>query len=306
MLNNNQCTGFLLVIIISLLSCSKETLVIPDNNPASNFNISRLKIENYVNRIYIDIIGREPLVGERSEEVAFLQDSSLSRSARLQIIEKLMTDESFKEEEGSYKAAFTLNLYNLAKVRCLEGVSDDEIHSRIGIARFGALRDSLEGNWNGYYEKLESIRKYESMLNSLDLLFQEDIDYHQVFAFAIDNGIYDQINMNTFNFVRAVFDELLWRLPTDQEFESSFRMIEFSESALLFGRSGSDKQDFINILTESHGMMEGMIIWAYQTLLNRPPTPQEIVTLLPEYIQNRDIKYIYSEILVTDEYANFR
>jgi len=295
-----------LIMWLLLLSCSKETVLIPDNSPASSFNISRLKIENYVNRLYIDIIGREPLREELLADVNMLQDSALSREVRLEIIRKLMNDDSFREEEGSYKAAFVLNLYNLAKVRCLEGVSDEEIQSEIGIARFGALRDSLDENWNAYFSKLEQIRRYQSMLDSKQLLFEGDIAYHQVFSFAIDNGIYDRINMNTFNFVRAAFDELLWRLPTEQEFQTSFRMIEFSESAVLFGLSGSDKSEFIQILTESAGMMEGMIIWAFQTLLNRQPSPAETYTLLSPYIQNRDIKFVYEEILVTDEYANFR
>lgn len=303
---NSSILLLLTGVVLMTMSCTKDTIIVPDNDPASTFNISKLKIENYVNRLYIDILGREPLNIELGPEVSFLQDSSLSRTARLQIIEKLMNDDTFREEEGSYKEAFTLNLYNLAKVRCLEGVSDEEIQRDIGIARSGATVDSLEGNMDGYFSKLEQIRRYESLLDSRLLLQSGDISFHQLFAFAVDNGIYDRINMNTFNFVRAVFDELYWRLPTQQEFDASFNMIEFNEVDILLGKSGSDKQDFINIITEAPGMMEGMIIWAYQVLLNRAPTPQEMVTLLPTYIQNRDIKYIYSEILVTDEYANFR
>lgn len=296
---------FLLVIIL-FAGCQKEVNLIPDNEPLSTFNISKIKIENYVNRLYIDIIGREPLNDELADEVLFLQDSSLSRSARLAIIQKLMTDDSFKEEEESYKAAFILNLYNLAKVRCLEGVSDEAINSQIGIAKFGATRDSLEENWDGYFRKLETIRKYQSFLDTQQELYEGNIQYHELFAFAINNGIYDEINMNTFNFVRAAFDELLWRLPTEQEFEAAFQMIEFNESSILFGQSGSDKQNFIDIIIQSTGMLEGMIIWAYQTMLNRQPTPEEVITLLPRYAEEKDIKYILEEILLTDEYANFR
>jgi len=122
----------------------------------------------------------------------------------------------------------------------------------------------------------------------------------------IDNGIYDIINMNTFNFVRATFDQLVWRLPTAQEFDHSFNMIQFNQTEELFGLLGSDKNDYVRILTESNEMYEGMLIWCYQVFLSRPPTPGEVVTLLPVYIQSRDINWVIAQILVTDEYANFR
>jgi hypothetical protein len=53
-------------------------------------------------------------------------------------------------------------------------------------------------------------------------------------------------------------------------------------------------------------MYEGVIIWAYQVLLNRPPEPEEVVTLLPLYLESQNVNDVIAEILVTDEYANFR
>jgi len=296
----------ILFVFFGLISCQQDVVGIDGNEPFSNFNISDLKIENYVNRLYIDIIGREPLDEESVAEVDSLKASGLDRASRMQIIQKLMTDTTFREFEFSYKAAYVQNLYNLAKVRCLEGVADSEMNRRIGIARNGAFRDSLEENWDGYYEKLNEIRRYEATLDSRDALLNDQIRYHQMYAFMIDNGVYDQINMNTFNFVRAAFDELLWRLPTDQEFDRAFNMIEFNQAEEIFGQLGSDKNDFIRILTESQAMYEGMIVWAYQVLLNRTPDPAEVVTLLPIYLESQNINDVIAEILVTDEYANFR
>jgi hypothetical protein len=76
------------------------------NNPASVTNISRLKIENYVNRLYIDLVGREPLKTELKEESDTLKARELSRDARLNLITRLMEDTSFRIGERSYKAAF--------------------------------------------------------------------------------------------------------------------------------------------------------------------------------------------------------
>lgn len=288
------------------LSCTTQELVVIDGNtPYSTFNISDIKIENYVNRLYIDIIGREPLDNELVLEVARLKAGGLKRETRDSIIYNLMTDTTYRENEFSYKAAFVQNLYNLAKVRCMEGVADSEIQSKIGILEFGALKDSLEGNWDAYYQKQNQIRRNQATLDSRTLLHDGLITYHQMYAFMIDNSIYDEINMNTFNYVRATFDQLVWRLPTNQEFDNGFNMIEFNQSAELFGALGSDKNDYISILTESNEMLEGMLIWCYQVFLSRPPSAGEVVTLLPEYIETKDINRLIAQILVTDEYANF-
>ncbi len=208
-----------LLFVLFLTACSENVNLIDNNTPYSTFNISDIKIENYVNRLYIDIIAREPLDTELESEVQLLKNSGLSRESRDSIITKLMTDTSFRENEFSYKAAYVQNLYNLAKVRCLESVADSEINQQIGIARSAALKDSLEENWDGYYEKLNTIRRYKAVLDSRPALYNNEIKYHQMYAFIIDNGIYDRINMNTFNFLRAAFDELLWRLPSEQEFD---------------------------------------------------------------------------------------
>jgi len=287
-------------------SCEKETVVIPGNEPISSFSISKIKIENYVQRIFIDVIGREPLEHEMIENVERLQNDSLKRATRLEIIQHLMNDRSPREEERSYRAAYVWNLYNLAKIRCMEGVSDGFIQSRINIASFGALKDSIDGNWDSYYRRQESIRKFEAVLNSREQLYERKIQFHHVFGTMINNGIYDEINMNTFNFVRAAFDELLWRLPTQEEFDNSFNMIENELPAQLFNRTGSNKEDFIDILIHSLAMAEGLIIWAFQIYLNRAPTPREVTTFLPEFYHSGNIDFIISEIMVTDEYANFR
>ena len=296
----------LLILIVTVASCSKEKNIIPDNDPFSSFNISDLKIENYVNRVFIDIIGREPIDSELVYEVIALKDSSLNRMSREALVSKLMNDTTYRENEFSYHAAYVQNLYNLAKTRCIESVGDDEIQQEIRLARSGAYRDSLVENWESYYRNLDHIRRYNSLLQSRVLMENGLMHYHQIYGFMIDNAIYDKLNMNTFNFVRASFDQMLWRLPTEQEYNKSYDMVELKTPRELFGEIGADKNDYIKILTESPGMYEGMIIWAYQSFLNRQPKPEEIITLMDEYVRTKDIGYVITQIVVTDEYASFR
>jgi hypothetical protein len=154
-------------------------------------------------------------------------------------------------------------------VRCIEGAPDSEIERRIGILRNSALQDSLEGEWDLFYRKKEQIRRNENALASRQALYDGLIVYHQLYGFMIDNSVYDEINMNTFNFIRATFDQLIWRLPTLQEFDRSFNMIQANQTDELFGVLGSNKYDYVRILTESQEMQEGLIIWCYQERARR-------------------------------------
>ncbi len=295
------------VVFNLLFSCTKENInVITDNDPISVTNISRLKIENYVNRLFIDLVGREPLKVELGPEVDTLKERELSRDARLNLINKLMQDTSFRIGERSYKAAFYLNLYNLAKVRCMEGVSDEEIQREMGMLISDAMRDSMDGKWDRFYYKLNEIRKFENLLQSQEDLYNEDIKYNQIFGYMVDNKIYDVINMNTFNFIRAVYNELLFRLPTDQEYAVAFDVIESNKPGIILGKFCSNKTEFIQILIESPAMFEGMIIWIFQIYLNRFPSSRELSSILPDYISHRDIREVIRKIAVTDEYASFK
>lgn len=295
-----------LFIIFFCYSCdSSIEEVIPGNDSYSTTGISKIKIENYVNRLFIDIIGREPTDIEQNIEVDSLNENDLSKVSRFDLIYRLMTDTTFSANEGSYHEAFCNNLYLLAKIRCLEGVTDAEISFQSGGLKGSAKQDSINQNWESYYEKMEKVKRYELLLHSKVELQIGLIYYHEIYAFMIDNGVYDVINMNSFNFIRASFDQLLFRIPTEQEYTQAFEMVEKDLPGDLLGQFGNSKEDYIDIMIHSVAMKEGMIRWAFQVFLQRPGTPAEIATLLQEYQVHQNINDIIAKIVVTDEYANF-
>ena len=107
----NRIMATLLVIAISLFisSCKKESVdgsYIGDNDAPYYDRIATVLVQNYVNRIYIDLIGREPLDVEMEGDVAYLQETNLSWEARDSIITKVQEDTSFREGDSSYKAAY--------------------------------------------------------------------------------------------------------------------------------------------------------------------------------------------------------
>ena len=285
-MKNHFLCIFLLLFLLS--ACKKETVIVTDNQPPIVNNVSVVKIENYVNRVFIDLLGREPLDTELTAETEVLRSANLAQTAREALIEKLQIGTDFIEGDTSYLHAYHQQLYNLAKGRCLEGASNAEIQDYIG----GSSDEE-------FIEKLEEVKRSKADLQSGEITLAE------MFGRMINNGVYDDINMNTFNFVRASFDNLLWRYPTDFEFAAGFAMVEDGEERTLFGQSGSSRADYTEIIINSREMYEGMIIWAYRQLLARNPTTAETVALLEDFYADDNFKKVQMTVMVTDEYAGF-
>lgn len=295
----------LLLPLLTLLSCSKDEVFIPDNQPPDYSGVPLVKVQNFVNRLYIDLLAREPLDEEMDRDVQALLDDTLSAAARLDLVVRLQTDTAFIEGDTSYQRAYYQNLYNLAKARCLEGASDGELNSEAGIYAFGAYKDSLLGNWEGYTRNVRERDKLLAVVAARGALERGEIAYADLYQRVVFNAIYDRINMNTVNFVNATFDNLLWRYPTKSELQTGFQMVELDKPGTLFGKQGSNKEDYVRILATSREMYEGLIIWCHRQLLARPPTSRETADLLLPFLDHRDIRLIQRHILVTDEYANF-
>ena len=282
-----RITCYLLLLLC--LGCREETEILPDNEPPVVDNVATLRIENYVNRLFVDLLGREPLDGELDAEVLALREGDLGTEAREALIVKLQTGTDFVEGDTSYARAYSQHLYNLCKIRCLEGVSNPVIRGEfIGLAK--TPEDSV---------RLVRVLQIRAELESAS------ITLHEAFARTIYNDVYDRINMNTSNFVEASFDNLLWRFPTNEEFQAGFNMVEYEMEESLFGATGSNRDNYVQLMTNDREMSEGLIIWAYQLSLARRPTTAETTALLDDFHQHRDLRLVQRTIMVTDEYAGF-
>jgi len=131
------------------------------------------------------------------------------------------------------------------------------------------------------------------------------IEIKDVFARLLDNRVYDIINMNTFNFVNASFNDLFGRFPTNEEFIAAFDIIEFDQPGFIFGKAASNKGEFIQILVNSNEFYEGMIRWTYGTLVAREPTSEEVDKGMQSFTISHNLPNLQKSILVTNEYANF-
>lgn len=293
-----------LAALLGNAGCKKETELVPDNQAPDYNGVPTVITQNYVNRLFIDLIGREPLDVEMDAEVAALEAASLSIAAREALVNKLMTSTAYVEGDSSYKRAYYQRQYELYKARCLEGCSDDIIDGAIATAEQDALADSLAGNTQGLNETNSELQKLRNLKNSRVNYMNGLIGIDDVMGYMVFNSIYDQINMNTFNFINATFDNLLLRFPTNAEFNAGYDMVENSAATVLFAQSGQNKGDYVHILTGSTEFREGMVRWCYNTFMGREASTYEVYDALSHFNTDGDLQRVQRAILTSDEYAN--
>lgn len=299
--------AYLIVLVFLLASagCKKDPVYFGDNDPPYYEGIADVLIENYVNRIFIDLIGREPLDGEMVTEVNALKAANLSMESREVLITKLQTDESFIAGDGSYKQAYYQRIYDLSKARFMEAASDAEINTYLGIIQNRVNVDSAAGLLDEAEFGRAEVAKLQAVLNSNDDYRNGLIEIKDMCGYMINNDVYDDINMNTFNFINASFDNMFFRFPTEDEFFAGFNMVEHNTPGSIFGVSGQNKDDYIAILNTSREFYQGMIIWVYQQALAREPSAEEVALLMEDFFADHDLQAVQAHVLKTDEYAQF-
>ena len=294
------------MIILALTSCKKDEETVFENNTIPDYNeVPTILVQNYVNRLFIDLIGREPVDEEMDSEVSYLEENDLSETARQSLVDKLMYDETFLAGDSSYNFAYFQRIYNAAKARMIDGASENIILEAHNLAFGQAYADSVNGNFTSYEINKTTYEKLQSVLDSKEELRTEEITIDELFRRLIDNSIYDQINMNSFNFVNASFDDLFYRYPTASEFENAYQIIDANQAGLLFDQVAQNKAEYLQILTTTSEYHEGMINWAYLSLLSREPSSNEVFTVIGSFQNDLNFSAVQRSILIKDEYAGF-
>lgn len=306
--NRNRIVKYLLLIIgipLLFVGCKKEEIVFEDNDAPPYAGVSTIVLSNYVNRLFIDLIGREPLDTEMTAEIAALRADSLSFTSRGILVDKLMNGTDFIEGDSTYRRAYSVKFYENLKARVIEGASDALLLEEYDLWRGNAISDSLNGNMTGYALKMQEANRLQDVLDSRAEWQGDEIDIDEVVRRMMFNSVYDNINMNAFNFVNASFDDLFFRFPTQPEFESAFTIIEFNEPAVIFNTVAQNKSEYLNALTATGEFHEGMVVWVYRSLLSREPSTVEVYTNALDFSTTQNISAIQRAVLISDEYAGF-
>ena len=276
-------------IIFVLFSCGKEDPIIIDGNtPPPDSTIETVILENYVNKLYISMLGREPNASELHDGLIVLGKEA-SESDRLTLVEQVQNNEEYYE-----------NLFDTFRQDYLSGIDTMEIHYEY-IVVFENLIE--EANNPIALEMLQnSLNKLLNLYNVGINLQNENINTIEAHQLCVDNRIYDDINMGTENYVISVFQNFLHRYPTLAELKNSSVMVDGGQ-AICFGVNGDSKNDFNNIFFEHDGYFEGQVITVYNKLLFRAPNSEEATFLANSYKINKSYQDLQQALLVSDEFA---
>jgi hypothetical protein len=289
------------------VSCKKDTEIVTftGNTIPPYSEVSTLLVENYVNRLYIDLIGREPTDGEMSADVAALEAGQLSAAARTTVVDKLMNNTAYIEGDSSYAHAYHLKFYDDQKARFLNGASEVDMYESYYLYYYISVQDSIAGNMLASQLNRAEANKMRAAIESNRDLRLGTITVSEMCRRMCFNAIYDDINMNTFNYINATFDNLYFRFPTEAELDAAYAPVDYNGSGVLFGQVINSKTEYLNVLLNNTEFAEGMIRWAYSSLLSREPQTIEVFNLLDDFNNGENIEAVQKSILITDEYAGF-
>jgi hypothetical protein len=305
-MNFTHLTIRFLLISYLFVSCTKEETVIRSNNtPPKYSEVSTIMVENYVNRLFIDVLGREATDLERSQFVLALRKGKLNLNTRDSIVKTLQFDTIYRVGDSSYRKAYTTRIYNISKSRFLEGAADMDIAQRSSNLGFAILVSQLDGDSIAMFSAINQKKYYDRILKSNYWFSRKSITYNQMCEYMLNNGIYDLINMGSFNFVNATFDDVFGRKPNNDEFNRSFQIIEKNIPQYIFNRTISNKNEFCEGITTTSGFYEAEIRWWYFQLIRREINPTVLYPILAQYLKDQSVENMQRKILISDEYAQF-
>ena len=297
--------GFLLLLSVA---CKKEKVISGNNIPAYA-EVPTVAIENYVNRLFIDLVGREPADSELVVYVNFLRANDLNLNSRDSLCRFIQNDTTDRPL-GRYRDAYCTWLYEKVKNRFfIEFGKDSDFEGFINrvVSEAGASDTTDTVNLNGY-AKIEILR-LQRVLRSKDNFCQGLIGINDMMSYMINCRNYDEINMQNVNYVRACFNDLLYRIIYSDLNNRYAQSLNQNTLDYLFGQPFRTKDEWAYIMTQSWEFYDGLATWMYLTYLQREPTSDEAFQVIDVLNGNSGIssfQFMQRKLLVTDEYAQFK
>lgn len=290
----NFSMRFLLLFSLSALllfgSCTKrEERVIPGNiAPPDNTIPNSLKV-NFINKLYIGLLGREPENDEFEVAKYILDASNFSKASRANLVDIVLGNSIFYDRE-----------YEIMRGDLLNSTDTLQINDMIQTFQFLLASPAYMQQWPLIQVELD---KLIILKNAPSDLKNGSISIKKMQEIGCNNFFFDNINMGSTNFVIATFQHLLLRNPTTFETEEGVKLVE-GFSGTLFLNTGNSKTNYFSIFFNSPDYCEGQVKLLFTRFLFRLPKSEEAVYFTNLYIAEFDYKQLIKEILITDEYAN--
>ena len=272
-----------------IVSCSRtEEVVIEGNQAPPDNTIENVILENYINKLYISLLGRKVNELEYSSAYNLLEDADMSIESREQLIDLIHANPQFH-----------VNEYELARADLLNGVDTNSINSQIDAinAFLTTLTDSAEIQI--YENARDDLLRLTTVPSDLD---NEIISMSDMHRFCVDNFAYDEINMGTENFIVSIYQNFFYRYPTEEELVEASKSVDGFQG-IVFYQILESKQEFIDAFVETEEYFEGQVRSLYLRYLFREPTAEEMTGLAYRYQNGETYKNVQKSILIIDEYV---
>lgn len=285
-----------LCILFTVAGCTKtKTEVIdvnvPGNVPPPDYTTDSVIPGAYINKAYINLIGREPTATEKSNGLTILRQHNFSKDDREQFISAFFS-----------KPEYITNLYSVANNEYLRNLDSIEIRQQIDL--FNYLLSQPQ--YSSFYDYIHSeIKRIDTLKTVLPQMLAGNMDYKQMLARMTDNYFYDQINMGSENFVVSIYQNFLFRYPSDAELLAGKTVVDGGQ-ATVFLKLGNSKRDYINIFFGTDDYYEGQVRFIFKKYLFREPTSAEIYQYTGIYKSTNDFEQLEKAVFVTDEYAGIK
>ena len=277
-----------LFLVLLISSCTKiEDIIVGDNTLPPDYTIENTTIENYINKLYISTIGREPTEAEFTTDFNLLRNANLSQKSREIVIDGILN-----------KSEYSFNLFTLESANILNSVDTAKINERISSYQQFLLVTTNFLDSIYVANELERMLTFQNSLTAFDLGTTTITELYRAMA---NNIFFDEINMGTENFVVAMFQHFLLRYPTDSELESAKDMVD-DKNATLFFETGNGKNDFLDIFFTSNEYFTGQTNILFNRYLFRNPSSEESVNYSLDYINTGDYKSLQKRILSSEEF----
>lgn len=278
------------VLVLLLVSGCKreEEVVIPDNVAPPDGTVTDLVLESYINRSYITLLGYQPNAAEMAQGKATLRTHNVSTDDRGAFLDQVIA-----------KPGYAQRLFDLERSKLLNGTDTSDIREELNFLTFILADSAYIAVWAEAQLSYDHLQDVLAIPGALQAGTMNVAEMHRR---LVTNYFYDQINMGTQNFVVSMFQNFLFRYPTEAERVAAETMVD-GFPAQLFLVNGRSKTEMIAIFLEADDYREGRVRDLFLRYLYRDPSTQELESLTIAFKNSGDYKALQKAVLSKDEFV---
>jgi hypothetical protein len=277
----------IVALALTFSACQKESEVISGNVAMSDPTVSLTQIRQYVQKVYLAIVGTSPVDSILDQEIYSLARTNCSPDARADLLNRLFAMPAFKN-----------NQYTIKNDQLLGGMSVDDINDII---------DDIQDDLNTPGTSINEVRLQEELaaMQRLRSAKQEyaagTITLVEVQKRMTESVAFYYVNGSGNSWIDAVYTNFLFRLPTNDERDQINTMLS-GFPGYLFLQTGSSTNDFIQIFFSSSSFLEGQVREQFRNNLFREPTTSELLNYSNLFRSNNDHQQLMRQIFLSNEF----